>query len=511
MRGDLGILLLCLAGLLSACSDTPPEPAATPPFVDASDSVGAALSSHTVTTGFCDHVDRGGGPGVCMFDYDRDGDVDLYLTDRAPQPNKLYRNDDGIFVDATEQSGAGDIGDSMGCLPFDYDGDGDEDLLVTNFGPDQLYRNDDASFVNVTMEVGLLADGFSTTATAGDIDGDQDLDLFIGRFFDPATCEDECDTASIVECTPYRSLLFLNEGGMFSEVGEERGITAEEHTYVPLFIDFDVDGDMDLYVGNDTTQYFDHLYLNDGNGFFTDDEETGIKHTGSATMGVSVADVDGNGVHDMVITDFTNIPTRVFECDAGYVCKQTAVHGVSADYVNWTVGLHDFDGDGDLDLFQVSGDVFGGAGLDNARAPSQLFFNDGAGELEPHTPAAGSPLEALAVSRGAAFGDIDGDGGVDVVIANVAERPQVLINDGHQGHYLGVSLDSLSLGASVTVNGITRQRVAGDSYMGANDPRLFFSVGDATTAEVTVTWLDGTTTSLSDVAVDQVIVVDRPN
>jgi hypothetical protein len=400
------------------CTSAEDPPPATP-FSDATATLGLADVKHHWVDHFCDHVDRGGGPGACVFDYDSDGDVDLYLTDRAPHPNTLYRNDGNVFVDVTESSGVGDTSDSVGCLAFDYDGDDDSDLLVTNYGPSRLYRNDGGVFADVTTESGLLTDGWSTSATAGDIDGDGDLDVVIARYADPESCPNDCG-ADIFSCVPSRTLVFENQDGVFVEGGIARGIAAEELTYVVLLIDIDRDGDLDLFLGNDTPGlYPDHLYINDGTGNFTDDMLAGVGHAGTTlTMGVAVGDLDRNGVDDMVITDFSGKPTLIYDCELSpeLLCTQRTVDLASIEYVNWGVGLHDFDGDGDLDLFQASGDVNGPPEI--AANPNQLFWNDSSGKLVIHPPVAGDPLEVRAISRGVAFGDLDDDGDVDVVVAN---------------------------------------------------------------------------------------------
>ena len=248
----LGALLL-----LPACSDDAAAPVvcqATPtpparPFVDATSALGISASHHFATD-FCDLTDTIGGPGVCLLDFDGDGDLDIYFVDRAPFANQLYRNDGDLFTEVGASVGAALTSDAMGCLAFDYDGDDDIDLFVTNNGRDELLRNDGGVFSEVGQEVGLLAEGFSISATAGDMDADGDLDLFVGRAVKLDTCPDMCDLFPLA-CEAESNLLWENKGGTFVEVAASRGIAHPAPTLTNLFVDFDEDGDLDLYVGND--------------------------------------------------------------------------------------------------------------------------------------------------------------------------------------------------------------------------------------------------------------------
>lgn len=495
---------------------------AEPPFVEVTEALGISFErEHVVPYTMPDSM----GGGVCMFDVDGDRDLDLYFTARAPRSNRLYRNDGGRFTNVTEAWRAGPPGDTMGCLAFDADSDGDLDLLLTNWGPSVLLRNEGRFFSDATAETGLVADNLSSSATAGDMDNDGDMDLFIGRYVDPATCascpeggKDEC-AIDPHHCTPLRSLMFENRRGRFVEVGMERGVTRAEPTFATVFVDFDQDGDLDLYKGNDAGRLFpDRMYLNDGTGHFTDRaSEMGLAwdatEHGGDTMGVAIGDYDRDGIFDLASTNIDERPTLLFRCRAGLSCVDARQEGISLDAtlgtLGWGVGFIDVDNDGWIDLFNASGQDYS----ENAAQRSHLFWNR-SGRFEHHTPGAGDALAVPGIDRGAAFGDLDGDGGVDVVLGPNAGRARVLHNRAARGHYLTVALDTLSAGATVTllVDGQTLRApvVVGGSFLGSSSPWVSFGLGRACSATVTVRWLGGRTVTLPRVAADQTIFVARP-
>lgn len=489
--------------------DAPPTPGEQP-FVDATAALGIDQLHHFGDE-YCELPDTVGGPGVCAFDYDDDGDVDLYFIDQAPHPNALWRNDGGAFTEVGADAGVDHEGDSVGCLAFDYDSDGDLDLYVTNTGPDRLFENDGGRFSDVTDEVGIEADGYSSSASAGDVDGDGDLDLFVAQVVDLSSCPDQCFLFPAA-CTPSSNLLFINQGGAFEEVAAERGLDDEAPSLVNVFFDADDDGDLDLYVGNDMGLFFDdRFYENDGSGRFTDrSSERGLTAPGTDTMGVDVGDYDLDGHTDLVITDFKEQPTRLFHCfDPNLPCSSEPLGAVSAEYVNWGVGFVDFDQDGSLDLFTTSGDV---APTDGE--PNQLFWGDGKGGFELYEPSSTSDAMATALqSRGAAFADLDGDGDVDVAIANVGGPARVLLNESPKGHFVAVQVDSTSLGAKVTadVDGVTRSEhvIAGGSYLSSSESRVHFGLGAACSAQVTVRFPNGEARSLGTVKAGQTVTVTR--
>lgn len=496
---------LC-AGLSLSCGDSESAPVTCdePPaadarmFVDRTAELGVTFVHHPQTD-LCHITDTVGGPGVCLIDFDGDADNDVFLVDRAPYASALYRNDGNVFVDVAADVGVATPGDAIGCLAFDYDGDADLDLYVTTTGADVLYQNQGGTFTDVTAAAGVTEDSFSTSATAGDIDRDGDLDLFVGRLVLLSTCPDECYLFPLA-CQAERNLLFVNQGdGTFVEGAAERGLEHADPTLAALFFDEDNDGDVDLYVGNDMGVAFpDRLYVNDGTGRFVDDGAgRGYSAAGTDTMGVDVGDYKGDGTTDMVTTDFKDRPTRLYDCfSESLPCSFTTLPVESTQGVNWGVGFVDFDHDGDLDVFQTAGDVFD---PDLVGTPNQLFLNRGDGSFDWFSPPEGSGLSHLAVHRGAAFGDLDGDLDVDVVVASNGGSPAFLYNVGAGGHAVQVDLGTRGAGARVTARAggrtLTEHAVIGGSYLGSSDPRVHFGIGDACEAEIEVRYLDGRMTT----------------
>ncbi len=497
---------------IAACDHPAPE-GASPPFIDATAAWGLDFRHHA-HDGMCGVLDTVGGPGVCAFDYDRDGDVDLYFADRAPSPNRLYRNDGGRFTDVTAESGAGLTDDTHACLAFDFDGDGDLDLFVGSSGPDRLLRNDGGVFTDVTEAMAFVEEGFSTTATAGDIDGDGDLDLFVGHLVAPESCPAPYCWPSPGLCDAQKNQLFVNEGGVFVEAAEARGISGAEPTLASLFFDADGDGDLDLFVGNDIGAKFpDRLYRNDGTGVFEEaGGALGLAFPGTSTMGVDVGDADGDGALDVVISDYAQSPIRLALCpNSNEACQIFGIDEGSVESVKWSIALEDFDQDGDLDVFTVAGNTAVPEGYLGDR--HQLHWNDGHGVFTKHEAGAGDPLAELHLGRGAVFADVDGDLDVDVVVANADRPAQLLLNQAASGYGLIVELDSLSVGARVTVSGpgVSRTELAliGGSYAGSSDPRVHFGLGDACRVSVTVEWPGGATKTVEDVATGQLLRIER--
>jgi hypothetical protein len=520
-----------VTAVLAGCSNVPESPGGTQdttteitcdphpkgeavPFTDATAALGIDFRHHAATE-FCDIRDTVGGPGVCAFDYDGDGDIDLYFVDRATHPNRLFRNDGAAFTDVTAEAGVAlEDDDSHSCLAFDHDGDGDLDLFVGSSGPDRLLRNDGGKFTDVTAESGISETGFSTTATAGDIDNDGDLDLFVGHLVDPSSCPEIVCSPPPKLCAYEKNTLFLNDGGSFHDVTDERGLTHVEPTLASLFFDIDLDGDLDLFVGNDMgSKNPDRLYRNDGKGFFKDAAPgLGLSLYGTDTMGVDVGDADGDGSVDLVVSDFRLLPTRLVRCpDPVLPCEMVGINEQSTESVKWGIALADFDQDRDLDIFTVSGNVEVPPDYPGDR--HQLHWNDGTGVFTLHVPGAGDPLAELHLGRGAAFADLDGDLDLDIVIANADRPAQVLLNQAAGGHALLVELDTLSAGARVTVDGPgvqrTEQALIGGSYAGSSDPRVHFGMGETCAVDVTVTWAGGATKTVEGVRTGQVLRVER--
>ena len=469
MRARTPWWFLCVSVLAAACTDDAPATLERPvtscrvaPFDNVTLAVGVDFVHHEDSS-YCDVTDQLG-PGVCMLDYDRDGDQDLYFMDRAPHPNRLYRNDGGRFADVTEASG-------------------------------------------------IRVEPLLSSATAGDVDGDGAPDLVVGRYLDPSSIPMECNPA-IEKATPLTSYLFMNRGGRFVEEGASRGLTERDPTLAVKLYDLDLDGDLDLYVGNDFgLRYPDRFYLNDGRGHFVDRAATmGLDRAADGdsgdTMGVDIGDVDLDGSPDLVASGSERNRVFLYRCDRSLRCVERSEAwglGPSLRSFNWALGLEDFDLDGDLDLFVANGLI---------QVPrderNQLFWNVG-GRFVEHATAEDEALAAVQSSRGAVFGDLDGDGAVDAVVANVGARPEVLLNRAGCGHWLAVRLDPPVAGARVRVTAggrtLERQLSLGGSYLGSNSATLHFGLGLSPSASLEVRWPGGRVLRRDPSPIDQVLTV----
>ncbi len=496
----------------------PPVSCHDVPFEDITVASGITFVQHT-THPQCIHDVMG--TGGCLLDYDLDGDLDVYLIDRAPWPSRMYRNDGhGHFTDVTDALHIGDIGPSMGCLAFDVDGDGDEDIYITRNDSDRLYRNDRTGFTDITPTSGIVTHGVGSSATAGDIDGDGDLDLFVGRMVDETTCPGQCVDRP-QDCQPEPNVLFVNDGhGHFTDVTHARGINLTTPTLAVRFWDMDRDGALDIYVGNDLGSeppyYPDQFWRNDGTGHFTDAAPGwGLDHDQQGhsgdTMGVSISDIDLDGAPDLVSTDINFGDAMLYHCDAALHCDvQSSARGLdwSLDTFKWAADFEDFDRDGWPDLLIINGGYY-----DPVAQLSQLYWNN-QGTFALSDLHVADPLAQPRSERAALYGDIDGDGLLDVILTGVGEAPRVLRSRRRCGRGIAVALDSLAAGARVrvTANGhsLEREVVTSASYEGSGSPWLYFGMGTATHADVDVQWLDGTHAHVASVSAEQVLHIPRP-
>ena len=489
------------------------------------------------------------GSGVALFDFDNDGDLDLYCVNGStlpkvdtpmPPTNVLYRNDRGVFTDVTNEASVGDTGYGLGCCVGDYNNDGFTDLYVTNYGTNVLYRNNgDGTFTDVADIAGVAGDQFSSGCAFVDVDADGYLDLYIVNYvqFDPNT-NPECVRLGVrTYCTPEAlpgaaDILYRNNGdGTFTDVSEKAGVGTTSGKGLGVVCgDIDNDGDVDIFVANDTTPNF--LYRNDTDTAIkmTEDalfagvalSEEGRAYSG---MGANLGDFDNDGYLDIVITNFQDQTNSLYHnAQSGFFNEMSFAKGIgerSLPYLAWGVDFIDFNNDGWLDLFVANGHLDDNIAemdpIGTYPQPNQLFFNNRGINFSEIPDAT---IAQRKVSRGTAFGDIDNDGDVDVVISNLKDSPTVLRNDGgNASRWLSVKLIGThcnrdAIGARVTVvsGDLTqiREVKSGSGYISQNDLRLHFGLADATRADtLTVRWGCGKRQTLQDVETNQVFVISE--
>lgn len=494
------------------------------------------------------------GSGGGFLDFDNDGWLDVYLVQGAPLPgyetdepmvSKLFRNrGDGSFDDVTAGSGLGDVGYGMGACFGDIDNDGFVDVYVTAFGPDRLFRNrGDGSFEEAGSQAGIANERWGAGCAFGDYDRDGWLDLYVVNYVD-ATLENHrrCGSSDLpMYCHPdifdgVPDLLFRNQGGgVFEEVGARAGTRVEDPKEGKgmgvVWLDFDDDGWLDLYVSNDSTRNF--LFRNLGDGTF---EEVGqalgaaYNELGKteAGMGLAVGDIFGEGRLDLVVTNLDFETNTLYRNVGGSFEDHTVPGGLagpSITRVGFGVSAFDADNDGDLDLVVANGHILDNIGIRNPSLSyaqrDQLFENRGDGRFAEVAPSlAGSWFDVESVSRALAVGDVDNDGALDLLITT-SNGPARLLRNVAAGHHRWVGLRLLSrfggrdaIGARVRLVADGRQRVAevraGSSYLSQEDPRILFGLGARTEIDrIEIRWPEGEVQVLSgtEIVVDQINVV----
>ncbi len=505
------------------------------------------------------------GAGGAVFDYDNDGDLDIYLLQGTmlgddktladalfplagdtPLTDRLFRNDCPTprtrctslsFTDVTDASGIDANGYGMGVAAADIDNDGFIDLYVMNFGSNQLWRNQgNGQFEDITASAGVDDARWSVSASFVDIDADGLLDLYVGNYLKHDNRKQRvCKLAQRFDdyCGPLRGAgetdrLFHNLGdGKFEDISQSSGIVSAWGGALGISTaDFDADGDVDIYVANDGVA--NQLWMNQGDLTFTDESLLGgvaVNKDGmaEASMGVDAADFDGDGDVDLFMTHLRQETNTLYVNDGqGWFEDRSIAMGVASSSFNYTgfgTAWFDYNNDGWLDLLSVNGAVRKIEALLLAddpyplHQPNQLFENLGNGRYHEVTADAGRALERSEVSRGAAFGDLDNDGDTDVVITNNNGPVRLLRNDNDNNHHwLGVRVVTDSkrdaLGATIRIDNkqpvLVRAVRSDGSYASANDPRVLLGLGtDAAAVTITVRWPDGTQRTIKDLAVDR--------
>jgi hypothetical protein len=501
-----------------------------------------------------DYIVDSNGAGAAWIDYDNDGALDLLLVNGSTRDHlkqggdvmaALYRNDGrGRFEDVTARSGLARRGWGNGVCVADYDNDGFSDIYISGIGGGGLFHNNgDGTFADVTVRARVGNEGrWGTGCAFGDYNRDGRVDLYVANYvkFAEGKIPRRGQTGSCkfmvidVYCGPKSlegepDVLYKNNGdGTFSDVTQAAGIRDPGYPgFGVLFSDLDNDGWPDIYVANDSAPHF--LFHNNGNGTFTETGlVSGVALSGDgreqAGMGVDAGDINGDGLQDLVVTNFSHDYTTLYEnhvggyfTDASY---NTGLSSSSGPYMGWGVGLVDFDNNGWLDLFVANGHVYpqvDGRGIGTKYAQrKQVFRNVDGRRFKDVTDEVGGGLLVEKSSRGAAFGDYDNDGRIDVVVSNINDRPTLLHNESPGGHWatfrlIGTNSNRDGIGAKVIVTGGGRRQVvevrSGGSYASQNDLRAHVGLGSATRIErVEIRWPGGAVDTAGGLGADRFYV-----
>ena len=534
MRGTIVMAALALSGGVTVAGERPV-------FTDV-----AAPAGITFERSFGDHelsnIVEGTGSGLCVFDADGDGRLDIYFPNGRWEKtvndnrgrdligklkNGLYHNDGNwTFTDVTEKAGVGGKRFAFGCSAADYDDDGDVDLYVLCYGPNELYRNNgDGTFTDVSEASGLADPRWSLNAPWLDYDNDGDLDVFVSNYLE----YDEGKFRSYYAAAGYpgplsyngvSSALYRNEGnGTFTDVTKEAGVhNPEGRAMSSTAADLNNDGWIDIYVANDSME--NYYYENRGDSTFEEKSlflglALGQHGQGVSSMGPAVAELTGDANLDILIPDmdygsFLSNRGDFYED----LVDRSGLAIICGQYTGWGAVAFDYDNDGRRDVFIANGNAHHEYAED-----AVLVRNDGTGVFTDVARGSGEYFDRKWVGRGATWADFDDDGNVDLVVVDTSGPPHLLRNGGGTGHHW-LKVDArvpgghrTAIGARVTVatpEGRQLQEVIGvNGYLSQGDARVHFGLGTATKADVEIRWPDGTRTQRGDVPADQILRVDQ--
>jgi hypothetical protein len=544
-RSIVAILILGTSLAFSA-------PDAFPRFVDVAANVGITVMNICGGTSK-DYIVEANGNGAAFFDYNNDGAMDVLIVNGSTLENykkggdpivTLYKNVGGTFVDVTRESGLLKRGWGMGVCVGDYNNDGYQDIYITAYGPSTLFRNNgNGTFSDVTASAGAANVHWSTNCAFGDYDRDGHLDLYVANYmtFDEKTVprrgkDPKCRFLGIdVFCGPQGlqgepDVLFHNNGnGTFTDVTKSAGIKDPNYYgFGVVFSDFDNDGWPDIYVANDGNPNL--LFHNNRNGTFTEMgvlSGAGLNEAGRAQsgMGVAVGDYDGNGFFDIFVTNFAGDTNTLYRnLGRTLFTDVTSLSGlgeISLQYLGWGTGLEDFNNDGLPDIFVANGHVYPQVDAfetgQHYAQRKELYRNTGDGKFQEIARDSADLLIPKS-SRGAAFGDFDNDGNIDVLVINLNDRPSLYHNQGGTpNHWITMRLKGTrsnrdAIGARVEIEAGGKTQVAevrsGGSYLSNNDMRIHFGLGSASRVErIRIRWPNGNTEELPGLDADQFVTI----
>jgi hypothetical protein len=488
------------------------------------------------------------GSGVTIVDYNNDGFMDIYMLNGTylegisdeegkvfqNTKNKLYRNNgNGTFTEVAEHAGVDDHRWSMAAGAFDYDGDGDQDLYLLNYGPNVFYRNNgNGTFSDIAQALGLVGpeklngfDKWSVGVAFWDIDQDTRADLMVGNFlaFDPAyvspTMPDMMPHPS--EYSGQASLFYRQKSdGTFEDITEPLGFYHPKSMCMGLTVyDYDHDGDLDLFQGNDHQKNF--MFRNDGGLKFEEvavQSGLAVNEQGQVTgsMHGSVGDVDGDGRIDLLVTDlkygalYRNAGNGIYED----ITRKSGIADHFAGKGQWAAMLFDYDNDGDLDIFTANGTA------EELKLQLPLLLeNDGSGNFSNIGPKVSGYFSEKRSGRAAAVVDYDNNGTMDVIVSHVdlKAKPSLLRNEGNENHWLGIALQG-AYGPASAVSALVKIEAGGqtqvlinqpaNTYLSWNDPRIHVGLGQQTTIDVLeIIWPQGKKEVYRHIPADQYITI----
>ena len=537
-------------------------PAPEVQFTDVTREIGVDFKQENSATTNKYLVETMGG-GVALLDYDNDGRLDIFFANGAkiddPMPdnkmpdkserkfwNKLYhQNADGTFTDVTEKAGVTGMPQNfygMGVAVGDYDNDGFEDIYVTGYGGNTLYHNNgNGTFTDVTRSAGVAGGGWSASAGFFDYDNDGKLDLFVTRYVDWSFKSNrycgEKRPGYRSYCHPdnyegVTDILYHNNGdGTFTDVSVKAGIANPNGKGLGVsFADYDDDGFTDIFVANDSVQCF--LYHNNGNGTFTEQgllAGVGYNEDGKtfAGMGTDFSDFDNDGHPDIVVTDLSNERYMLFRNngDGSFrdVTNKSGMGAATLSFSGWSTRFFDYDNDGWKDLFAAQAHVMDtiektAPNLRYLQPP--LLLRNESGHFVRVTP--GEAFQIDWAGRGAAFGDLDNDGDLDVVVSNAGQKAYVLRNDGgNRNHWIGIETvgkksNRDGIGSRlkvVSASGLTQYFTVNTAvgYLSASDKRLIAGLGSDSTAKlIEIRWPSGIVQKFENVKAGQMLKAIEP-